>query len=106
MFTIFIDLIPRVIGILKQFESDPIVAASNIILSKRGGVQIQVSVTTAQTKNCRVDVSRGRAVSTASSGHTISVGCVVCSRQRELEEFVCKSKLHGGFVVAQLRVDY
>ena len=107
IFTILIDSIPRGISILKEFESDLSDTASNIIRPKQGVVSISAPMTTArvtaQTKNYRVDVPRRGAVSAASLNHTISV---VRKRRRELEEFVCKSKHDGGFVVSQLRVYY
>ena len=99
MFTTFIDSKPHGIDILKQFESDPSAAASNIIHPKRGGVPIPVPLTTAQTKNSRVDAPRGGAVGTASLGDTISVGSVVRLRRCALERFACTSKGDGGFVV-------
>ena len=99
IFTTFIDLIPRGIGILKQFESDANVAASNVLHPKRGGVQISAPLTTPQAKNSGFDAPHGGAVGIASLCRTITIRSVVHPPRRELEEFACNSKRDGGFVV-------
>ena len=96
MFTTINDSIPRGIDALKQLESDPSVAASNIIHSKRG-VPIPAPLT--KTQNSRVDAPRGGAVGT-SLGDAVSVRSVVRALRCESEKFACTSKRYDDVVVA------